>query len=322
MAFKFDEEMTKRIITKRAASELLTTEEENYSRKLFDSMMSSKRSVQKTVRIVTGAELRKEHSSDLVKIKAEEPTRAYNYPRQVGLKPGNDNPNAQPDTSLRTGGQKLPDVDAKPKQLTTENQRLSDITQHPVDPVGNENQAVVPSVEPAAKFVSADPVVIGDVVVKNFSRTGQLIFKGVVTNLDSSNRATVKWTNGMQTFEWGHLLVKDHKPAAPASEVKPKAEVDRTTDYPVAKTEKLQKDGDIVADIPSATPAYCAPFQELVCSLERVVGMAAEMKGAQARIDDPEVVEYYGKLIGQLREMSETILSALSMELSEAQENE
>jgi len=320
--FKMDEELTKRIMAKRAQSEPLTDSEENYARKLFDAMMASKKSVQKTVRIVTGTDLRKENVSDLQKIKAEEPTRPYNFPAQGKALP-KENPNAQPDDSLRNG-EKLPDVDNKPKETTTENQRLSDITQQKVDPMTSETQNVVISTEPAAKFQAADPVRIGDAVIKNFARVGQLLYKGVVLNIDTQGRAVVKWANGMQTFESAYLLVKCDA-AAPATSVKPAAEVDRTTEYPVSgkvKTEKIQKDEDIVPEPMGAPqpPVYCTPFQELVQSLERVVALAADMKMAQGRISDPEVVEYYDQLIGDLRQVSETILSALSMELSEAQD--
>lgn len=344
MAFKFDEELTKRVITKRAQSEPLTTDEENYARKLFDHMMSSKKSVQKTVRIITGADLRKQHTDDLSKM-ATAPTRTENHPRQVGLKPEGDKPNAQPDTSA-TAGEKLPDVDEKPKQLTTENQRMADITQHGIDRVENEHQEVVSSVAPSAdtKFVSADPVKIGDVVVKNFAKTGQIIYRGVVTNLDSENRATVKWANGMQTFEWGHLLVKaravaeqiakgaiSHTEAYERVKDKPGVEDPHALAQHIVeeaggeeKTKKVAKNGDIAPEPESAmtapAPAHSTPFQELVYSLESLIGVAGQMKQAQARIDDPEVVEYYDQLIEHLREMAETILSALSMELSEAQE--
>jgi hypothetical protein len=358
--FKMDAALTKAVLTKRAQSIPLTDVEESYARKLFDYMMTSKKSVMKTVRVVTGADLRKEQGDDLRKMKAE-PTREYDFPA-MGKQTPKEDPNAQPDTSAR-GDEKLPDVDGKPKELTTEGQRLADALQHPVTETADEKQRVNRPVspEPQAKFVSADPVKMGDVVTKNLARTGQMIVKGVVLTVDSSNRATVKWANGMQTYEWAHTLVKAHAAAdAPKNadsklddmkegEKSPptmKGDITHTEAYERVKDKpgvedphalaqhiveqaggekskkSVQKNGDIAPDAPTALepPVYCTPFQELVCSLERLVGLAAEMKAAQGRIEDPEVIEYYDQLIEHLREMAETILAALSMELTEAQE--
>lgn len=326
--FKIDEALTKTILTKRSQSIPLTDVEENYSRQLFNHMMSSKKTVQKTVRIVTGTDIRKGVDA--------EATREYNFPRQVGTKPENDNPMAHPDESLKNG-EKLPDVDNKPKTTTTEEQALSDKIQVDVHHPTNAANRIPVTTEPAAKFVSADPVVVGDLVSKNFARTGQHVLKGQVIAIDSSGRAIVKWQGGIQTSEWAHTLVKTH--TVPAESVKHE---DMTSEVPVhgktateesspaipvkkaadsdPKAEEVRKDGDIFPTSNGPVPADCTPFQDLVCSLERVVCLAGEMKAAAERNSiDPEVAGYYHKMVDQLRGMAEDILGALSMELRESQ---
>jgi|GEM_PF-6834703 len=313
MSFEVDERMTKTILSKRAQSIPLTTEEENYARKLFDQMMNSKKTVQKTLRVITGTDFRKGVDA--------EATREYNFPRQVGLKPEDDDPMAHPDESLKNG-EKLPDVDNKLKTTTTEEQALSDKIQVGIKQPTNAPLRLPVTAEPAAKFVSADPVNVGDLVSKNFAKTGQHILKGQVVSIDSSGRAMVKWQGGMQTVEWAHLLVKAH--TGPAESVKHE---DMTTEIPVKKAagmanltdeedpeDKVKKDGDIADAHYGPTP-----FQDLVCSLERVVSLAGEMKAAAERnTADPEVSEYYHRIVDELRGIAEELLAALSMELSEA----
>jgi hypothetical protein len=347
--FKFDNDKIKTILSKRAQSILLSTEEENYSRKLFDAMMDSKKTVQKTVRIVTGTELRKEKESDLKK-QMQTPTRveAVRPISDTKATPTHDN-DAQPDESLR-GGEKLPDVDEKGKTVTTEEQALSDKIQIDVSNPTNAPQALPVTTEPAAKFVAVDPVKIGDQVVKNFARTGQQIVKGVVLNV-VNDRAVVKWANGLQTHEIAYLLVKCH-----IEEARPLA-VNQTTDIPVKKgspshtevyeavkdkpgvedphalanyivheqggDEKVKKDGDILPTPAQSMPMMPTPFQDLLSSLERVVGLAGDMKAMQARHSvDPEIADSYGQIVDSMRQIAETILSALSLELSEANEQE
>lgn len=76
--FVVNQEMTKTVLRKRAASENLSAEEEQYSRKLFDYMMTGHKSVMKTVKIVVGGqEIRKDVSAT--------PTRSDEHPRQVEI---------------------------------------------------------------------------------------------------------------------------------------------------------------------------------------------------------------------------------------------
>lgn len=86
---------------------------------------------------------------------------------------------------------------------------------------------------------------------------------------------------------------------------------------------KMQKDGDIAAATNyggSVAPSMpdTTPFQDLTNSLQDVIRLAGELKSKQERTDNQDVKNYYDTLISKLREIAETILSGLNMELDEA----
>lgn len=350
----------KQILAKRHASIPLTVKEENFARSLFFDMVTSKKSFQKTFRVITGEELRKS------KIDAPAAREGGTYPRQGGAKPTSDNPTAQPDTSARDN-EKLPDVDNKPKQVRTEEQKLSDILQVNVDKKQDG------TTEPQAKFVAADPVKIGDMVIKSFPNLG--IATGTVVALDKSDHAIVRWERGFQSTEYAHALVK----AGRLDEAMTAAKPGKDTEYPVTKqmsedeieeakelaermkdkpeidnphalsrwmvqqgkkfadieadlakvVAEFEKDGDIVpepermSDPYASTPMKMTPFQCLVKTLESTLDLARTVKSHRDTAgQDAEVVEYYDGILDSLRGVAEDILAALSMELDEARRPE
>lgn len=340
--FEPKEDLTKTILSKRAQSIPLTDKEELYARQLFNHLLVNKKSLRKVVRVITGNELRKGMLDAA-------PTRTDNNPREVdGIT--NDVPDAQPDTSAR-GDAKLPDLDGRPNSVETEQERLSNILQTNVGvpSIMDDRQPVV-TPEPAAKFVSADPVKVGDTVVKNFAKDGQVIVKGIVTDINKNGMALVKWSTGTFTHEVATQLVKAKLPEADKS-VKDK---DHTYEIPVAKgaitheeayervkdqpgvedphavaqhiveqaggEEKVKKDGDIVAHPPMPVESgSTTPFEGLVCSLQAVLDLGRRVKNLRETAgDDEEVCAYYDDLLHSIREMAEQILAALQMELSEA----
>jgi len=301
-----EQAMLKTILAKRHASIPLEAREEQFARRLFDELMVSKKSVVKTLRIVTGEELRK------AKLDVP-PTRPQTHPDQVtGIE--SDKPAAEPEAA----SEKLPDVDNKPKTVKTQEQRLSDILQADVD------KPRPAATEPQAKFIAADPVKMGDVVVKNIARQGQVIVKGVVMSLDSQGHALVKWSTGQQTYEWAHTLVKAH----PLPGATPGSKPGGKDDGEVPGKEHVQKDGDIVeppqaeasASESPAIPSH-TPFQCLVDTLEAILSVARTVKQYREQTrEDEEVAVYYDGMLDDLRGIAENILAALSMELAEAQE--
>ncbi|KKN19585.1 hypothetical protein LCGC14_0944420, partial [marine sediment metagenome] len=192
-----NEVLLKAILRKVHNSEPLNNEERNYQRKLFDDMMSSKKIVQKTVRILTGEEMRKEQSSELRKSKTDaEATRKD--PRYTEGKNPSKIEGDKPSPDILRAKAKILDADLKPKEVKTEAERLSDKTQNPI----------MPRTE-AVKFVSLNPVKAGDIVIKNFASSGQMLIKGVVLNVDEVHgTATVKWAHGRMSHEFSHTLVK------------------------------------------------------------------------------------------------------------------
>ena len=211
-----EEQITyKQILAKRHASIPLTVKEENFARSLFFDMVTSKKSFQKTFKVITGEELRKS------KVDVAAARTGGEHPRQVsGVE--DDKPTAQPDTSAR-GNEKLPDVDNKPKQIRTEEQKLSDMLQVNVDKKQDG------TTEPQAKFVAADPVKIGDTVIKSFPNLG--LARGMVVALDKSDHAIVRWERGFQSTEFAHALVK----AGRLDEATAAAKPGKDKDYPVTK---------------------------------------------------------------------------------------
>lgn len=337
------------ILRKRQNSEPLNNEEEAYARKLFDSMMDSKKQVRKVVRIVTGEQLRKEQTLEKSKTDAEATRKDPRYPQGKNpqtIKAENTDPDVN---SLKT---KIPDADEKPKtgpHPGLEQDRVSSMTQ----------EAVPPRTE-AVKFVSADPVRAGDIVSKNMAKEGTHIVKGVVLKV-KDGVAFVKWGDGRTMYEPAHLLVKVKKSdaAAAASEVKAdpklgpseseeeayntpmtKGKVTHTRAYRQVKDkpgvkdphalaqhiveqaggEKVQKDGGL-AEAPdySTSRPKTTPFQDLTTSLQDVVRLAGDLKGKAENTSDEDVKNEYEKLIGQLRGIAETILAGLSSELEEAE---
>ncbi len=224
--FEFDKELTQTILAKRAKSQVLTPDEEKYAHALFEKMISGKKFVRKTVTMITGTELRKGMFD-------AKPIRDISITPATGSKTTpQDNPTAQPDASLRDGN-KLPDLDNKPNKIQTENERIADILQTEVGvPDTQHETSNVIQPEPAAKFVSADPVKPGDMVVKNFAKVGQQIVKGTVHSINTNGVALVKWANGLQTHEVASYLVKMKLPEADPS-VKDK---DYTYEIPVSES--------------------------------------------------------------------------------------
>lgn len=302
-----EQAMLKTILAKRHASIPLEVREEQFARKLFDELVTSKKSVAKTLRVVTGEELRK------AKLDAP-PTRSQAYADQAA-DIEDDKPAAEPEAASG----KLPDVDGKPKTVKTEEQRLSDILQTDVD------KPRPPTAEPQAKFISADPVRVGDVVVKNIARQGQVIAKGVVMGLDSQGHALVKWSTGQQTYEWAHTLVKARALPGAVHSSKPGGEHEDDVPHKA----EVKKDGDIVETAQVETPAAESPavpsrtpFQCLVETLEAILSVARTVKQYREQThEDEEVTAYYDGMLDDLRGIAENILAALSMELTEAQEH-
>lgn len=231
---EINEALMKSILRKVHNSEPLNDEERHYRNKMFDDMMSSKKIVQKTVRILTGEELRKERNSELKKESKVwvDPTRKDpRYPQ--GKNPAKIEGEKTNPKILRANA-KILDADIKPKQVKTEGERLGAYTQNPIMPRSE-----------AAKFVSLDPVHAGDIVIKNFASSGQMLIKGVVLNVDEKHgTATVKWAHGRTSHEFSHTLVKakkNDKGEDPKLGV-PKKEEDEKNP-PMKKGEKLSKQG-------------------------------------------------------------------------------
>jgi len=359
---EINKDMLDSILRKRQASIPLTDKEEHYARKVFDAMMSSKKSVAKVVKVITGEQAR----SNINKAD-QEPTRelppVYPYKQYTEKPPMGDNPVAEPDETLRDG-EKLPDVDEKDKTITTEEKRMSDYMQASTDNPANELV-----VQPSAKFVSMNPALVGDVVVKNFAKTGMHVVKGVVFKVDSEGRAVVKWANGLTTYEWAHVLVKDHAVSKAPKDTESKLkEMKEGEEHPPVKKsvsnsdiekdvregeveteveivgkpvgrkpkqstgeaiaehvveEKVKKDGDIAPEPINTDVVQATPFQSLVCLLEHVINLASCVKGMQGtHSDDEEVSEYLDGVLVSVRGIASDILSALSMELGEAEHKE
>lgn len=189
-----DKALFTRILEKRKNSEPLDDREEAYARKLFDAMMTSKPSLHKVVRVVSGEQLRKAKTD-------AEPTKKD--PRYTeGKNPskiGNDNPN--PKAEQLKG--KVADADEKPKAGPApgyEQDRLNDMLQ----------EKVPPRSEATSKFTAVDPVNTGDLVVKNIAKSGTLLVQGRVLKV-KDGVAMVKWSDGRTMTEVAHLLVKAKK---------------------------------------------------------------------------------------------------------------
>lgn len=314
MANTINKALLQTILTKRQNSEQLNNEEEAYSRKIFSDLMGSKKQVRKVVRIVTGEQLRKETNAEIKKSKTDaEPTRKDpRYPQ--GKNPASiKGENTDPDVnSLKS---KIPDVDEKPKtgpHPGLEQDRLSSATQ----------EAVPPRPEATSKFTSADPVKMGDIVSKNMAREGQHIVKGVVLKV-KGDVAFVKWADGRTMTEPAYLLVKVKKSeaAAAASEVKEDPKLGPSDEEEEAYNVPITKNGDIASAKDYSTPGrvQTTPFEDLTSSLQRVISVASDLKDKQENTNDADIKAKYDELIGKLREIAETILAALSMELSEAE---
>lgn len=307
MAGRVNKALLRQILVKRKNSEPLTNEEERYSRQVFDELMDSKKGVQKMVRIVSGERMRKDNTLSKSKVDVK-PTRSDpRYPSKNPQKITGDNPNPTAEASDR----KIPDADEKPKMGPVpgyEHERLSNYLQEDVKPRSE-----------ATKFVSADPVQAGDIVVKNLARAGTRVVKGVVLKVQK-DLAFVKWGDGRTMTEPAHLLVKAKKADDPKLGV-PEAEEDK-------KNPPMEKNGDIAAatnygaEVAPSSGQQTTPFQDLTNSLQRVVDLAGDLKGKAERTDDDDVKAYYDELIGRLRETAETILSGLDAEFMEAQADE
>lgn len=310
--FTEDKELTKTIITKRAKSLPLTDKEEAYSRQMFDHLMSSKRAMRKTVQMVTGSEIRKS-SVDVKPLRNEPITRQADEPT------GNvDNPTPV------ASEEKLADADNKPKQVLTENERLSNIIQTEVG-VPSTEKPNAPTINPAPLPVAK----VGDTVEKTFGKT---LFKGTVQVINKNGVAVVKWADGRQTWEEVSKLTK----ATNVPEKGKKLNVpDVTYDVPSEKVTKAEEDESVVsAEEPAPTPAPVAeapeetepttghtPFEGMVEVLERVLDLARYIKECQADAgDDEEIVDYYETLNESLRETAESVLGALTIELKDTQE--
>ena len=150
MANTINKTLLDSILRKRQDSEQLNNEEEAYARKLFGEMMGSKKQVRKVVRIVTGEQMRKEQTLQKSKTDAEATRKDPRYPQgknPQSIKGDNTDPDVD---SLKT---RIPDADEKPKSGGRyEHERLMEMTQEPVAP---RTEAV--------KFVSANPVIAGDI---------------------------------------------------------------------------------------------------------------------------------------------------------------
>lgn len=301
MTNKVNKVLLDAILRKRRDSEQLNNEEEAYSRKLFNSMLDSKKNVRKVFLTVTGEQLRKEQKLEKSKTDAEATREDPRYPQgknPVSIK----NTEGHVDT-LRS---KIPDADEKPKQGPApgyEQDRMASMTQ----------EAIPPRSE-AVKFTSANPVHKGDIVSKNMAREGTLIVKGIVLKV-KDGIAFVKWANGRTMYEPAHLLVKvKEQKDDPKLGVPEKEEEDKNV--------PMTKNGDL-----SEAPSYMGdssrdkttPFQDLTSSLQDVVRLAGDLRGKADNTSDEDVKGEYEKLIGQLRGIAETILASLSSELAEAE---
>ncbi len=313
MAKQINKALLRSILHKRQSSEPLNNEEESYAREIFNDMMDSKKSINKVVRILTGEQLRKQDKTG-----AEATRKDPRYPE--GKNPAKvEGENTDPD--VVTPPSKLVDADNKPKANYSEQERLQDITQE-----------ITPPRTEAVKFVSLDPAKVGDVVVKNVAKEGQMILQGVVLKVDEVNQtAMVKWADKRTSVEFLHGLVKAKKSEAAAAaedvQVKdPKLGVSESEeDAKNAPMTKFTKDGDIAEaknygmNTPAGSPPKTTPFEDLVSTLQHLIGLASELKEKQERTDDQEIKDYYDQLLGQLRGIAETILAGLDMELKEAQ---
>jgi len=231
---KDNEQLLRSILQKGRDSVPLNDEERIYQRKLFSDMMGSKKIVQKTVRILTGEQLRKERNTELKKAKTDaEPNRKD--PRYTEGKNPSKIEGENPNPTRHQADSKIMDADLKPKEIKSEQERLGDKTQNPI----------LPRTE-AAKFVSLDPVKAGDIVIKNIAKSGQLIVKGVVLKVDAKNQtAIVKWGHGRTMVEFSHTLVKAKKVSEGAVDPKlgvPEAE-EEAKNPPVTKLRSTRRTG-------------------------------------------------------------------------------
>lgn len=353
--FEVDKKLVQTILTKLSKSQSLTNEEETYRRQLFDAMLSSKKTVRKAVQVITGTELRK-GAFDVA------PMRPYPIAPAPGSKQTpEENTEGMPDRTLldagkggndAEAGEKLADADNKPKQAQTVQEQLSDVIQIKVGvpEIMNEKPRPVIEPEPATKFVSADPVKVGDMVLKNFAKSGQLVFRGQVQAISKEGGATVRWETGQFTHEPAILLVKE-KQVPLKSHVVPGAEVagdTKVTDHeiPVKKADRpiFENENPQTAGQPNEQPfpkdekapeekpedeevdeqapeGHKTPFEGMVEVLSRVLDLAKYVRECQAASgDDEEVAEYYENLLDSLRETAENVLGALTMEMAPTQD--
>lgn len=329
-----DKTLLKSILIKRASSQVLTDAERKFADKLFNQMMDSKKCVQKVVKVLTGEDIRKAKKEKIA----------------------NDNPAAQPVDLTPTDGTKLPDADNKPKELYTEEHRLTDMLQVPVLPVTKSLRT-------------------GDPVVKLAPSNATLGRIGVVKSVASNTTATVQWFNGTCTLEPFSGLAYDssrvnkgdwNSVQKSTSILKEQGNLDELIEWAAGKSHTevvdhladqegvddpdalanwlihesdttksaavgdLKKDGDIVnADRPidsntMASSMYdetTSPFESLANSLTRTVDLARYFKTCQAlHADDPEVAEQYRVMLDDLRGVADALLTALAVELSEARD--
>ena len=114
-------------------------------------------------------------------------------------------------------------MDNKPKQLRTEEQKLSDILQVNVD------RKQEGTTEPQAK--AADAIIVGDRVIKAFPGIG--LAQGVVWSLDKNGHAIVRWERGFQSTEYVAKLAKAGRLDEAHAAAKPGG--DKDTEVPVKK---------------------------------------------------------------------------------------
>jgi len=166
-----DNRKLKTILAKKQAGRALTYEEEQFAKAMFDTMVDSKAALYKTVKFLTGEQIRKS-AVDNPALRRED------HPRNVDEIEDED-ADPTPDV-LRS---KMPDADAAKDSDITEEKRLADATQRTIPPS------------------------VGDTVAKSFGHTRKVIFKGIVISANSKV-AMVKWADGRITGEPLSQLIK------------------------------------------------------------------------------------------------------------------
>jgi len=314
-----DKRLLKTVLAKKQMGRPLTKREEEFSQVLFDRLISSKETLYKTIKVLTGEEMRK---------MATEPVRdpkPYTT-RQVDTIDGE---NADP--KIEELKSKLPDVDNAKDTNSSEEKRLGDKIQ----------RAIPPSSADVGKFVSLNPVKVGDWVVKNFRREGQLVMTGQVYSLSQAdNVAMVKWADGRITGEHANLLVKMKK-----DEAEDKTDADKKNEAeeaspPIVKGYKtkrgskkpkppkirkgVRKNGDIFsgqvyAPVPSPSSGSGTPFEDLVCTLSELCNLANQIKGRRNKTKDEEISNAYDEILDHIKMIVDELLGGLSVELEESE---